>query len=95
MRNALASFKQDEDMIIAKGDINVVMGSDHYFDLAHKHLADRSMYEVLESDPRDQIVEKYHKYLDQCFADKVLDKYQYNDLRVPVGHQSQFMYFFT
>ena len=73
------SLKQDKSIIIAKadkGDTIVIMDSDHYFDLAHKHLAER-----------------YHKYLDQCLADKVLDKYQYNNLRVPIGHQSQLMYF--
>lgn len=96
MRNALIALQQDESIIIAKadkGDTIVIMDSDHYFDLAHKHLADRSTYEVLESDPRDEIVDRYHKYLDQCLADKVLDKYQYNSLRVPVDHQSQIMYF--
>ena len=98
MRNALISLKQDKSIIIAKadkGDTIVIMDSDHYFGLAHKHLADRSTYEVLESDPRDEIVERYHKYLDQCLADKVLDKYQHNRLLIPTGHQSQLMYFFT
>ena len=53
------------------------MDSDHYFDLAQKHLLNRSTYEVLDLDPRERIVEWYHtcKYLTQCLIDKILDKY--------------------
>ena len=58
-----------------------------------KHLADSSTYELLETNPSEQIVSDYHNFLDRCIKDKVPDKYQYRTLRIPDNYQIQTIYF--
>ena len=96
LKIALKSLREDPTIIISKadkGDAVVVMDADHYYGLAMKHLADSSTYELLESDPSEQIVSDYHDFLDRCVRDKVLDKYQYRSLRIPDNYQMQTIYF--
>ena len=69
------------------------MNADHYYGLAMKHLADSSIYELLETNPSEQIVLNYYNFLDHCIKDKVLDKYQYRTLRIPDNYQMQTIYF--
>ena len=86
LRKALTSLKEDSTIIIAKadkGDTVVVLDSTHYYDLATKHLADDGTYELLETDPSEEIVQRYHLYLKRCLNDKILDDYQYRCLSVP------------
>ena len=66
LNRALMSLKEDSTIIIAKadkGDTVVVMDSSHYYGLAAKHLADAQTYELLETDPSEEIVRRYHQYL--------------------------------
>ena len=79
LKIALKSLREDPSIIIDKadkGDAVVVMNADHYYGLAMKHLADSSTYELLETDPSEQIVSDFYNFLDDCVKDKVLDKYQ-------------------
>ena len=65
-----------------KGDTVVVMGEDHHYGQASKHLPDLSTYELLEMDPFKQIASDYHGFLDHFVMDKVFNKHQYRSLRV-------------
>ena len=58
------------------------MNADHYYGLAMKQLADSSTYELLETDPSEQIFSDYYNFLDRCVKVKVLDKYQYRTLTI-------------
>ena len=69
------------------------MDVDHYYGLVMKHLADSSTYELLETDPSEQIVSNYNNFLDRCVKDKVLDKYQYRTLCIQDNYQMQTIYF--
>ena len=96
LRNALTSLKEDPTIVIAKadkGDTVVVLDSAHYFRLAAEHLADTRTYELLESDPSEEIVRRYHQYLERCMGDGVLDEYQYRRLTVPCDYQLPTIYF--
>ena len=96
LRAALKSQKEDPNIIIAKadkGDAVVILDSDHYYDLAAKHLADSRTYELLETDPSEEIVWRYHQYLERCVGDKILDDYQYSRLKVPSDYQLWTIYF--
>ena len=96
LRLALKSLKEDPNIIIAKadkGDAVVVLDSEHYHGLAAKHLADSQTYELLETDPSEEIVLRYHQYLDRCVADGILDDYQYHRLRAPSDYKLPTIYF--
>ena len=96
LRNALTALKEDSTIVIAKadkGDTVVVLDSAHYFDLAAKHLADARTYQLLETDPSEEIVEKYHQYLRRCVDDGVLDDYQYRRLIAPCDYRTPIIYF--
>ena len=87
---ALKSLKEDPNIIIAKadkGDSVVIMDSEHYHGLAAKHLADSQTYELLKTDPSEEIIFRYHQYLKRCVEDKILDDYKYHRLRVPLDCQ--------
>ena len=87
LKIALKSLREDPTIIISKadkGDAVVVMDADHYYGLAMKHLADSSTYELLESDPSEQIVSDYHDFLDRC----VRDKYWINTNTAPCAFQT-------
>ena len=77
LKMALKSLKEDPNIIIAKadkGDSVVVMDSEHYLGLAAKHLADSQTYELLDNDPSEEIVLRYHRDLESCVGDKILDE---------------------
>ena len=95
LRAALKSLKDDPNIIIAKpdkGDAVVILDSDHYHGLAAKHLADSRTYELLETDPSEEIVQRYYQYLERCVGDKTLNDYQYY-LKVPLDYQLSTIYF--
>ena len=96
LRAALKSLKDDPNIIIAKpdkGDAVVILDSDHYHGLAAKHLADSYTYELLETDPSEEIIRRYHQDLERCVGDKILDKYQYRRLKFPSDYQLSTIYF--
>lgn len=96
LKNALLSLKEDPTIVIAKadkGDTVVVLDALHYYDLAAKHLADNGTYELLETDPIDEIVRRYHQYLKRCLEDGMLDDYQYHRLLVSHDYQMSTIYF--
>ena len=72
LKVAFKSLKDDSNIIISKadkGDMVAVLDSEHYHGLAAKHLADSQTYELLETDPLEEIVLRYHQYLERCIAD--------------------------
>ena len=71
----------------------VVLDSEHYFGLTAKYLADSQTYELLETDPSAEIVLRYHRYLDRCVDDKILDDYQYCPLKVPLDYPTSYHLF--
>ena len=90
LKIALSALKEDPTIIIAKadkGDTVVVLDSAHSYSLAAKHLADARTYELLETDPSEEILEQYHQYLGRCVEDGVLDDYQYRRLIAPQDYQ--------
>ena len=92
----MKSLKEDPNIVIAKadkGDTVVVLNSEHYYGLGVKHLADSQTYECLETDPSEEIVMRYHQYLERCVSDGVLDDYQYRWLRTPSDYQLPTIYF--
>ena len=96
LRMALKSLKEDPNIIIAKadkGDWVVVMDSEHYRGLAARHLEDSQTFELLKTDPSEEIVLRYHQYLERCVEDKVLDNCEYCRLRVPSDYQLPIIYF--
>ena len=96
LRRALISLKEDPSIIIAKadkGDAVVILDSEHYYGLANKHLADQNIYELLETDPSEEIILRYHRYLKRCVTDGVLDDYQYSRLRAPSDYRLPSIYF--
>ena len=83
---ALKSLWEDPDIIIVKagkGDAVVVLDSEHYYGLTAMHLADSQSYKLLETDPSEGIVQRYHQFLERCVDDKILDNYPYPLLKVP------------
>ena len=96
LRMALKSLREDPNIIIAKadkGDSVVVMDSEQYYGLAAKHLADSRTYELLKNDPSGDIALRYHRYLDRCSDDKILDDYEHRRLRIPSDYQLPTIYF--
>ena len=96
LRNALISLKEDPEIVIAKadkGDTVVVLDSAHYYSLAARHLADTKTYELLETDPSEEIVRRYHQYLKRCVGDKIMDDYQHRRLTVPDNYKMSTIYF--
>ena len=94
--NAPMSLKEDPTTIFAKADKGntvVVLDSAHYFSLAAKHLADARTYELLETDPSEEIVRRYHQYLGRCVDDGMLDDYQHCRLTLPVDYRLPTIYF--
>ena len=64
-RLALKSLISNEDVVISKadkGDVTVVMSTFQYLELAYKHLNDTDTYRLLENDPTQEIVKRFHRY---------------------------------
>ena len=72
-----------------------IMELTQYLGLAAKHLADSQTYELLETDPSEDIVLRYRRYLKRCVNDKILDDYEYRRLRIPWDYRLPKIYFFT
>ena len=51
-----------------KGDVKVAMYmyTSYYLELAHKHLGDASMYQLLCADPTSELAVRFNSYLDEC-----------------------------
>ena len=76
-----------------KGDSVVVKDLEHYHGLAANHLADSQTYELLKTDPWEEIVLRYHHYLNRCVDDKILDDYEHHCLKIPLDYQLPTTYF--
>ena len=74
----------NEPVMFVKGD---------YLGLAAKHLADSQTYELLETDPSEEIVLRYYQYLERCVDGKILDDYEYRCLRVSLDYRLHKIYF--
>ena len=83
----------DEPVMFVKGDSVVAMDSKHYLCLTAKHLADSQTYELLETDPSEEIVLRYYQYLERCVDDKILDDYEHRRLRVSSDYRLPKIYF--
>ena len=95
-RIALRRLIKDEDLVISKadkGDATVVMSTPQYLEMAYKHLSDRSTYKLLVDDPTQEIVKRFHQYLDTCVSKGVITTSQLNRLHLPPQVDTQTIYF--
>ena len=47
----------------------------------------------MKTDPSGDIALSYHRYIDRCNDDKILDDYEYRSLRIPSDYQLPTIYF--
>ena len=95
-RKALRDLIRNPDLIISKadkGDSTVVMSTEQYLELACKHLYDSNTYQLLRSDPTQDIVRRFNLYIEGCLEKGVIDKVQHERLLLPEGIDTQTIYF--
>ena len=95
-KKALRDLIKNQDLVISKadkGDTTVIMSTAQYLELACKHLYDSNTYRLLNSDPTQDIVNQFNLYLESCLEKGVINKAQYERLRLPLGIDTQTIYF--
>ena len=95
-RKALRNLIRNPDLIISKadkGDSTVVMSTEQYLELACKHLYDGNTYQLLKSDPTQDIVRQFNSYIEECLEKGVIDRVQHERLLLPEGIDTQTIYF--
>lgn len=96
LREALKNLKSNKRIVVSKadkGDVAVVLDVNTYTRLAWKHLSDTNTYVRIECDPTSEIVDRFNAYLAQCAKDRVIDKYLWARLKLPLDTEAQTIYF--
>ena len=79
-RACLQQLSEDQRLIISpadKGDKIVVLNTSQYLDLAYSHLNDNSTYQLLQTDPTQEIARQYNDYLLRCKNEGVITYHQH------------------